>query len=149
MDISLAKALCMKFEGFRSHPYLCPAGYPTIGFGTRFYGNGEEVTLKDHPITIQIAETLLSDALKDHYWPEVQNISPILSLLPKTANAILDFSYNLGAPRYAKSTLRKFVEAENWGAAKSEIMKWNHAGDHVLDGLTARRAAEAELIGTD
>ena len=30
--VALAAELCRHFEGFRSRPYICPAGYPTIGF---------------------------------------------------------------------------------------------------------------------
>ena len=34
-------------EGFRSEPYLDQAGLPTIGYGTRFYEDGTEVTMDD------------------------------------------------------------------------------------------------------
>jgi GH24 family phage-related lysozyme (muramidase) len=37
--------LCEKFEGFRSGPYLCPAGVPSIGFGATFYLDGRPVRL--------------------------------------------------------------------------------------------------------
>ena len=40
-----------KHEGFRAHPYRCPAGYPTIGYGNRFYPDGREVTMNDREIT--------------------------------------------------------------------------------------------------
>ena len=32
--------LIMESEGFRSAPYLCPAGVPTIGYGSTFYADG-------------------------------------------------------------------------------------------------------------
>ena len=30
------------FEGFRSAPYKCPAGIPTIGYGATFYPDGKK-----------------------------------------------------------------------------------------------------------
>jgi GH24 family phage-related lysozyme (muramidase) len=49
--VELAAALCRRFEGFFSHPYLCPAGVPTIGYGATYYEDGRKVTLRDPPIT--------------------------------------------------------------------------------------------------
>ena len=60
--------------------------------------------------------------------------------------AIADFIYNLGVGNYAKSTLKKKVDAGDWLAASSEIKKWDKAAGKVLKGLTVRRAKEAELL---
>ncbi len=148
-DISIAKAICIKFEGCRSKPYLDPVGLPTIGYGTRFYADGTEVALKDRPITQAEADTLLTNALQKHYLPELLEVSPSLKRRPKALNGILSFCYNMGVRRYKKSTLRRYIDAGDFAAAKTEILKWNHAGKTVLPGLTARRKAESELIGAD
>jgi lysozyme len=37
-------------EGFRSKPYRCPAGIPTIGYGSTRYADGRCVKLTDDPI---------------------------------------------------------------------------------------------------
>ena len=149
IDITLAKNLCLRFEGFRSHPYRDVGGYATIGFGTRFYSNGEPVTMTDQPVTFQIAEILLNDALLHRYLPKMLETSPVLNDLPITANAILDFCYNLGWEHYADSTLRDRIDEKDWARAKDEIVKWDHAGGTVQQGLLTRRQAEAEMIGTD
>ena len=57
--IQKAIDLIKSFEGFYSKPYLCPAGIPTIGYGTIRYEDGRRVTLKDSPITKERAEQLL------------------------------------------------------------------------------------------
>ena len=44
-------AIIKKFEGFRSKPYFCPAGVPTIGYGSTYYADGKPVKLTDAPIT--------------------------------------------------------------------------------------------------
>jgi lysozyme len=38
------------------------------------------------------------------------------------------------------------VNAEDWDAAKEQILRWNKAGGRVLRGLTLRRMAEASLL---
>jgi lysozyme len=45
--------LITSFEGFSHKPYLCPAGVPTIGYGTTVYPSGKRVTLRDPSITRQ------------------------------------------------------------------------------------------------
>jgi lysozyme len=37
-----------KYEGFKSKPYRCPAGKPTIGYGCRLYENGRLVTMQEN-----------------------------------------------------------------------------------------------------
>ena len=50
-------------EGFRSAPYKCPAGIPTIGYGATFYPNGTKVTMSDTPITEVHGTDLLKSML--------------------------------------------------------------------------------------
>ena len=57
-------ALIKSFEGFRSHPYKCPAGIPTIGYGATFYPNGKKVTMDDPAITEQQATDMLKNMLE-------------------------------------------------------------------------------------
>ena len=73
--------------------------------------------------------------------------SPILATVNMEKQAaIADFIYNLGVGNYAKSTLKKQVDAGNWMAASFEIKKWNKAAGKELKGLTVRRQKEAELL---
>ena len=51
--------LIKSFEGFRSNPYLCSAGVPTIGYGSTYYSNAEKVKLTDASITKEKATELL------------------------------------------------------------------------------------------
>ena len=37
--------LIKKYEGLRLSSYLCPAGVPTIGYGSTHYPNGKKVML--------------------------------------------------------------------------------------------------------
>ena len=128
-------------EGCKLTSYQCPAGVWTVGYG--YTGTDIKKGLcwtqaKADECLLVTAMSVLDRAVK---------YSPILA----TANieklaAIADFIYNLGVGNYAKSTLKKQVDAGNWLAASSEIKKWDKAGGKVLKGLTIRRNKEADLI---
>ena len=144
--LNLAAGLCRQFEGLRLTPYLCPAGIPTIGYGSTRYTDGRAVTLQDRPITAAQADDLLLLTLRRDYLAGVLKASPGLADKPRSLAAIVDFAYNLGVTKYEGSTLRKRVDAGDWPGARAELAKWVRGGGQVLPGLVARRAAEAKLM---
>ena len=146
MNLDIAVALCKQFEGFRSKPYLCPAGIPTIGYGSTYYGNGAKVALFDLPISQADAETLLLHELQFTYLPGVLRNCPILLTDERKCNAVVDFCYNLGIGRLQTSTLKRKINEQNWEAAKDQLLLWNKSGGRVLPGLDKRRKAEAALL---
>lgn len=136
-------ALIRRFEGFRSKPYLCPAGVATIGYGS----TGPDITLEHPPVTKAWAEERMVQQATA-YALAVLKISPVLARHPAALCAIADFAYNLGIARYKASTLRKKVDAEDWDEAEEQINKWVYGGGKKLPGLALRRAAEAALLRT-
>ena len=142
IDLTIAIDLCKRFEGFRSKPYLCPAGVPTIGYGSTYYPGGKKVSMADNPISQEEAEKILLNELEHIYLPEVLRLCPILAEHPRRLNAIVDFCYNLGARNLQRSTLRRRINAQDWQGAEDELRKWVKAGGIVLPGLVARREAE-------
>ena len=56
-------AIVRRFEGFRASPYLCPAGVPTIGYGSTRYEDGSKVSLTDPPITQERADQIMLSTL--------------------------------------------------------------------------------------
>jgi len=145
-SIEIAAALCRKFEGFSAKPYLCPAGYWTIGFGTVFKPDGTQVTKDDPPITKELAEEWLQHELRHNYLAGVLHASPLLVRFPQALGAITDFAYNLGVARYRASTLKKRINEEDWDGARTELAKWIRGGGRILRGLVKRRQAEAEYL---
>lgn len=144
--LEVAEALCKAFEGLRLKPYICPAGYPTIGYGTVYKPDGSRVTMEHPTITKNLATQWLQHELRYNYLPGVLKCSPHLISYPEALGALTDFAYNLGVPRYRASTLRKRIDAKNWIGAREEILKWNRGGGKVLKGLTLRRQAEADCL---
>lgn len=145
----MAVTLAKRFEGFhrvpkwetqgRAHPYLCPAGYWTIGFG--------HLCDARHPaITLAEAEVFL----KQDLWAALQAVlryCPVLASEPESRlAAIVDFTFNLGAGRLQTSTLRRRINQRDWNAVVLELRRWVYGGGRILPGLVARREAEASLI---
>jgi len=140
--------LAKRFEGFhrvpkhdpnRAYPYICPAGYPTIGYG--------HLCKPDHPpITEAEAEIYLAQDLQAALAATLR-YCPVLATEPEgRLAAIVDFTFNLGAGRLQASTLRRRVNQRDWIATATELRRWIYGGGKVLPGLVARRAAEATWL---
>lgn len=144
----MAVELAKRFEGFhrvpkadpgRAHPYICPAGYWTIGFG-------HLCDPKHPPITEAQAEAYLAHDLQSALVATLR-YCPVLATEPEgRLSAIVDFTFNLGAGRLQTSTLRRRVNQRTWAAAATELRRWIYGGGKVLPGLVARREAECALL---
>lgn len=141
-----ALSLIKAFEGYRSKPYLCSAGVPTIGYGSTFYTDGTRVTLNDREINLDMANTLLDYTLRTVFIPAVLRLCPVLANRPNQLGAIVSFTYNLGAGNLRNSTLRRRINEERWEEAANELLKWNMAAGRVSRGLQRRREAERALF---
>lgn len=136
--------LIKEFEGFYTKAYLCPAGIPTIGYGSTMWNDGRKVKMGEK-ITKEGAELLL-------HW-ELNNKAIALkglSINQNQADALLSFIYNLGIGAFDKSTLKKKIRLNpNDPTIRDEFMKWNKArvGGKLMElkGLTRRRIAESNL----
>lgn len=145
-SISAVAEFIKPFEGFHrvvqsrpvvlARPYVCPAGYWTIGYGI--------LCKPDHPpITLEEGEQMLADAVPI-YIGHALRLSP--QLTGQRLVAIADFVFNLGPTRYAGSTLRRRVNSQDWAGARTEIRKWVFGGGRKLPGLVLRREAEAAML---
>ena len=139
-SVEIASSLCRQFEGLRLSPYLCPAGVPTIGYGSTMYADGRRVTQLDRAITKDEAEAILTADLAKRL-PQVQKLCPGADT-PGRLGALLDFAYNCGVGALEGSTLRKRVNAGQWDQVPAELRKWVRGGGKVLPGLVKRREAE-------
>ena len=140
--------LAKRFEGFhrvpkndpsRAHPYICPAGYWTIGYG--------RLCKPDHPpISQDQAEAVLREDLRTALAATLK-FCPVLASEPEARlAAIVDFTFNLGAGRLQTSTLRRRINQRDWRSASQELQRWVYAGGVVLSGLVTRRYEETQLL---
>jgi lysozyme len=140
--------LAKRFEGFhkvpkadpgRARPYICPAGYWTIGYG-------HLCDPKHPPITEAEAEAYLARDLQSALAATLLYCPVLATETDGRLAAIVDFTFNLGAGRLQTSTLRRRTNQRNWSAAASELRRWVYGGGKVLPGLVARREAEAAWL---
>lgn len=135
----LLHALIRRFEGLRLRAYLCPAGVPTIGYGS----TGPDVKLGQSCTEQEAEQRMQADA--------AVFLAGALAQVPTAQTdgrqaALADFAYNLGLTRLRGSTLRRRALAGDWAGVRVELAKWVRGGGRVLPGLVARRKAEAALL---
>jgi GH24 family phage-related lysozyme (muramidase) len=142
-----------KYEGFRSHPYLCPAGVWTIGYGTIKYPNGMRVNPDDNPVTQKQAEEYLKYEANKDILPRLQRTVPHwFALNQNQQSALISFSYNLGAgfmeAESGFETIQKRLRNKEWNLMRDALMLYVKGGGKVLQGLVNRRKEEADLWET-
>ncbi len=131
--------LIRKYEGLQLAAYVCPGGKLTIGYGH----TGPDVT-KGRKIDAEEANALL-----EHDVQRFERAVNELVTVPMTQgmfDALISFSFNLGAGSLKNSTLLKKLNSDDREAAANEFLRWNKAMGKVLAGLTARRESERELF---
>lgn len=143
--LGIAFSLISKWEGLRLKPYLCPAGIPTIGYGSTYYSDGTKVTLSDEAISKEEAEGLCRELVKRDFLPEVLDLCPTLET-PQQLGAVLDFAYNLGTGALKKSTLRQVILNRNWAEVPTQLSRWTRSQGKILPGLVSRRADEIKVF---
>lgn len=132
-----------KFEGLKLKAYLCPANVWTIGYGNTFYENGSKVQEGDK-ITIERSDKLLFFVVQK-FEAEVKKLVKS-EINENQLGALTSFGFNVGAGNLAKSTLLKKVNANpNDLTIRDEFNRWTKSWGKVLNGLVARRKAEADL----
>jgi lysozyme len=131
-------ALLKKSEGFRSHVYLDAAGLPTIGYGHRILKHGSYEEISE-----EFASTILVTDVRDAEQAVARLVK--VELTQGQFDALVDFTFNLGAGRLASSTLLKDLNAGRYDDACEQLLRWDHAGCTELPALKARRKAEAAL----
>ena len=137
--------LIKEFEGFQANPYSCPAGVPTIGYGTTRYEDGTKVKLTDKPITEKEADALLRNHVNGLVGGLAARIVS-LGINQNQTDALLSFIYNLGWGAFDDSTLLKLLRQKQYARAAQEFDKWVYANGNKLSGLIRRRQAEKALF---
>ncbi|MEO5337245.1 MAG: lysozyme [Magnetospirillum sp. WYHS-4] len=136
-------ALIKRFEGFSATPYICPAGWWTIGFGAIHGLDGLPVTATTPPVTEEEAETLLRRDVAVAERAVLRLITVPLS--DGRYDAVASFAFNLGGGALQRSTLRRKVNRDEHGDVPDEFRRWVWGGGRKLPGLVRRRKAEAEM----
>lgn len=130
--------LIKHFEGCELEAYKCPAGVWTIGYG-HIKGVHEGMKITEHQ-----AEEMLKSEL--HEYEGYINDYVTVPLNQNQFDAMVSWVYNLGGGNLRASTLLKVLNAGDYDGVPAQMLRWNKAGGKVLEGLTRRRQAEADLF---
>ncbi|WP_213353744.1 lysozyme [Citrobacter freundii] len=136
-------ALIKKFEGCKLTAYQDSVGVWTIGYGWTQPVDGKPIRA-GMTIKQETAERLLKTGLVS-YESDVSRLVKA-GLTQGQFDALVSFTYNLGARSLSTSTLLRRLNAGDYAGAADEFLRWNKAGGKVLNGLTRRREAERALF---
>lgn len=135
--------LIKEFEGCRLTAYKCPAGVWTIGYGHtgtvdgKLIGNGMTIT------AAKATELLKKDLAE---FEAAVNGCVTVPITQNMFDALVSFSFNVGAGALRRSTLLRKLNAKDYDGAAAEFPLWNKAGGKVLNGLVRRRERERQLF---
>lgn len=136
-------SLIKQFEGCKLTAYQDSVGVWTIGYGWTQPVDGKPIRA-GMTIKQETAERLLKTGLVS-YESDVSRLVKV-SLTQGQFDALVSFTYNLGARSLSTSTLLRKLNAGDYAGAADEFLRWNKAGGKVLNGLTRRREAEHALF---
>lgn len=132
--------LIKRFEGFSPTIYTCPAGYPTIGYGHVVLAHEQD------QFTAGITPAEATELLRKDALIAERAVIRLISvpLTDGQFDALVSFTFNLGAGALQRSTLRRKVNRGEHESVPAELMKWVWAAGKKLPGLVRRRSAEGE-----
>lgn len=136
-------ALIKQFEGCKLTAYQDSVGVWTIGYGWTQPVDGKPIRA-GMTIKQETAERLLKTGLVS-YESDVSRLVKV-GLTQEQFDALVSFTYNLGARSLSTSTLLRKLNVGDYAGAADEFLRWNKAGGKVLNGLTRRREAERALF---
>lgn len=132
--------LIKSHEGLRTKAYMCPANVLTIGYGhTRNVFPNQVITLKE-------AERLLKEDLRR--FENAINKHVTVSLNQNQFDALVSFTFNVGANAFRNSTLLRLLNNQDYYGAAFQFDRWVNGGGGRLPGLVRRREEERKLFMT-
>jgi lysozyme len=143
---SASSALIKDYEKCKLKAYRCPAGIWTIGWGTTAEAG---VGVKPN------YGMVITQAQADHYFNLTieKFLSEMRPFIKKPINdnelgAFVSLAYNIGTPKFNKSSALRFFNAGDKTRAADAILLWNKADGKLSNGLVRRRASERALFLT-
>ena len=134
-------SLIKKLEGFSNIMYLDIAGFATIGYGHLVKPNEKDLFKNG------ISESYATDLLKKDIIAAENAVIRLITvhLNNNQFDALVSFTFNLGAAALQRSSLRRKINREEHESIPAEFMRWIYAGGKKSSGLIHRRKLEAEV----
>jgi lysozyme len=137
--------LIKHFEGVHKKPYICPAGYWTVGVGHLISRNAELPIEWDRVLSPGEIDDLLRKDLRRF---ELGVLRMLGTVQPSQSefDALVSFSFNLGLGCFQRSTVRSAFIRGDKKRSGEVLLKYRRAGGRILQGLVRRRQAELALL---
>lgn len=161
-NLKQAVELIKSFEGIpdgdqttvKLDPYLCPAGYWTIGWGHVVLDpRGKQIKGAENKalarsvypggITKSEAAVLLAEDVR-RFSSGVERLIKVAISDAKFC-ALVSFAFNVGIGALERSTLLWLVNEGAFAQVPTQFLRWTKAGGKELAGLKRRREAEVRL----
>ena len=137
--------LIKHFEGVHKKPYICPAGYWTVGVGHLISRDAELPIEWDRVLSPGEIDDLLRKDLRRF---ELGVLRMLGTVQPSQSefDALVSFSFNLGLGCFQRSTVRSAFIRGDKKRSGEVLLKYRRAGGRILQGLVRRRQAELALL---
>ena len=128
------------YEGIETTAYQDSVGVWTIGVGHTNAAGAPEV-VPGMTITEEQAFDILANDIGQYEQAVNQYVTVTLNQFQY--DALVSWTYNLGAGSLASSTMLKVLNSGDYWNTIHELLKWDNAGGEQLRGLTRRRGSSA------
>ena len=145
----------MHHEGVRYKPYRCPALLHTVGVGHVLYPEQGKLPLDQRmgfalkPEDNRTFTPEEVDAILRKDLARFEKAVATYCTVPLTQgmfDALVSFSFNVGAGTLQRSTLRAKLNRGDKEGAAEELLKYCMAGGKILKGLQNRRIDERAMF---
>jgi lysozyme len=137
--------LIKHFEGVHKKPYICPAGYWTVGVGHLISRDAELPIEWDRVLSPGEIDDLLRKDLR-RFELGVLRLLGTVQPSQSEFDALVSFSFNLGLGCFQRSTVRSAFIRGDKKRSGEVLLKYRRAGGKILQGLVRRRQAELALL---
>ena len=137
--------LIKHFEGIHKKPYICPAGYWTVGVGHLISRNSLLPSSWNRTLSNDEINELLRRDLERFELGVIRLLYPVKPTQSEF-DALVSFSFNLGLGCFQRSTVRSAFKRGDKKRAGEVLLKYCRAGGRKLKGLIRRRLAEHVLL---
>lgn len=130
------------FESFSAETYICPRGYPTIGWGHRIQA-GEKFPQK---MSLEEAQELLKQDIEDSENAIYRGVK--VGLTQGQFDALVSLIFNWGTGNFSRSEGLEKLNKGDFAGAFEEFQEVINVNRKPSRGLKRRRLAEAEFWHT-
>ena len=137
--------LIKHFEGIHKKPYICPAGYWTVGVGHLISRNAKLPSSWNRTFSSGEIDDLLRADLQRFELGVLRLLRP-MQPTQSVFDSVVSFSFNLGLGTFQRSSVRSALIRGDKKRAGEVLLKYCRAGGKILPGLVRRREAEYALL---